>query len=139
MVETHDIKPSLTSQDIVCAETPVPPCGMVVFGASGDLTARKLLVSLAQLFAQDLLNEHFFLLGCGRTNYSDTEFRNIAQQSLRENAGGLSISAIQSFVRKLYYISGDYSESEEKTDKREEKSSKKDASKADNKDKGGDQ
>jgi len=110
MVETHNIKPSLTAQDIVCAETPAPPCAMVVFGASGDLTGRKLLVSLARLFAQDLLNEHFFLLGCGRTNYSDKEFRSIAQQSLRENVGGLSISAIQGFIRKLYYVSGDYSD-----------------------------
>jgi glucose-6-phosphate 1-dehydrogenase len=102
------IKLSVTSPDIICVDTPAPPCAMVVFGASGDLTIRKLLVSLTKLFAQNLLDEHFFLLGCSRTNYSDAEFRNLAQKSLRENAAGLSIGVIKSFIKKLYYVSGDY-------------------------------
>ncbi|GAG56507.1 unnamed protein product, partial [marine sediment metagenome] len=48
---------------------------LVVFGASGDLTHRKLLVSIFQLFTQNLLDENFYLLGCGRKKLSDGDFR----------------------------------------------------------------
>ena len=40
-----------------------PPCAMVIFGASGDLTARKLIPALYRLFKDGLLNKDFFVLG----------------------------------------------------------------------------
>ena len=97
-----EIKPSLTKQDIICAETPAPPSALVVFGASGDLTHRKILPSLFQLFRQNLLNESFYLLGCGRKKLSDPQFRQTAQQSLSTDTDA------DDFINKLYYISGDY-------------------------------
>jgi glucose-6-phosphate 1-dehydrogenase len=97
-----EIKPSLTKQDILCAETPAPPAALVVFGASGDLTHRKILPSLFQLFRQNLLNEHFYLLGCGRKTLSDRQFRQTAHQSLATDTDA------DDFISRLYYISGDY-------------------------------
>ena len=38
-----EIQPSVNKQEILCAEIPGEPCGLVVFGASGDLVSRKLL------------------------------------------------------------------------------------------------
>jgi glucose-6-phosphate 1-dehydrogenase len=94
--------------DIICAETPAPPTALVVFGASGDLAHRKLLPSLAQIQERGLLSEQFCLLGCGRTEYSDDQFRQFAADAIHKNAGGVSSDASNAFLQKLYYLSGDY-------------------------------
>ncbi|MDD5064662.1 MAG: glucose-6-phosphate dehydrogenase [Phycisphaerae bacterium] len=105
------IQPSLDRQDIICAETPAPPSAMVVFGASGDLSRRKLLVSIFQLFAQDLLDEKFYLLGCGRKKLTDEDFRKTAQQAIRETRTDAAAKDINAFTEKLYYVDGDYEDS----------------------------
>jgi glucose-6-phosphate 1-dehydrogenase len=102
------IQPSLSPQDIICAETAAPPNAMVVFGASGDLTRRKLLVSIFQIFTQDLLDERFYLLGCGRKKLTDEDFRKTAQQAIRENHSDASVKDLNAFTEKLYYVDGDY-------------------------------
>jgi len=106
----QNIRPSITQRGVICAEITAPPIAMVVFGASGDLTRRKLLVSLFEVSKRDLLNERFYLLGCGRKELSDEQFRQMAQQTIQENSGDTSAEAIASFVDKLYYMSGDYSD-----------------------------
>jgi glucose-6-phosphate 1-dehydrogenase len=104
------IQLSLSSQDIICAETPAPPNAMVVFGASGDLARRKLLVSIFQIFTQDLLDEKFYLLGCGRKKLTDEDFRKTAQQAIRESSGDVSAKDLNAFTEKLYYVDGDYND-----------------------------
>ncbi len=107
----EEILPSITEQDILCAETPAGPSAMVVFGASGDLTRRKLLVSLAELFARDLIPKEFYLLGCGRTQYSDEQFRKMADESLAAADEDIPEEVKKRFIERLYYLSGDYSDS----------------------------
>lgn len=51
------------------------PCGLVIFGASGDLTKRKILPSVYRLQRNRLLPEKFFILGTGRTEMSTDQFR----------------------------------------------------------------
>lgn len=48
---------------------------LIIFGASGDLTKRKLIPALFDLYEQDLLPENFAVLGASRTALSDEEFR----------------------------------------------------------------
>jgi glucose-6-phosphate 1-dehydrogenase len=103
-----EIQPTLDQQDIICAETPAPPNAMVVFGASGDLAHRKLIPSIFNIFAQDLLDEKFYLLGCGRKKLTDEDFRETAQQAIRESHSGASVKDLNAFTEKLYYIEGDY-------------------------------
>jgi len=62
----------------------VPPTVLVIFGASGDLTARKLLPALYNLAADNLLPADFHLIGVGRTAQSDAEFRQSALAAIRE-------------------------------------------------------
>ncbi|MHC4110931.1 MAG: glucose-6-phosphate dehydrogenase [Planctomycetota bacterium] len=104
----QEIQPSVAQQDIICAEIAAPPTAMVVFGASGDLTRRKLLVSLFEVFKRGLLNERFYLLGCGRKEISDEQFRQVAEQAIQEESVDTSAKAIAPFINKLYYMSGDY-------------------------------
>ena len=55
---------------------------LVIFGASGDLTKRKLLPSLYELFARDMLPENFVILGVALTPFSDEEFRILHKDNL---------------------------------------------------------
>jgi glucose-6-phosphate 1-dehydrogenase len=58
------------------------PCAVVIFGASGDLTKRKLIPALYALATQGLLPSGFAVVGAGRTAISDEQFRN----AMREGA-----------------------------------------------------
>ena len=51
------------------------PCAMVIFGATGDLTARKLVPALYNLRTATLLNDRFVVVGIGRRDYTDDAFR----------------------------------------------------------------
>ncbi len=58
-------------------------CILVIFGASGDLTHRKLMPAIFALEVQNLLPENFRILGIGRTEMSDAEFRDKMKQGIK--------------------------------------------------------
>jgi len=107
----QQIEPSLTGQDIVCVDSKAQGCGLVVFGASGDLARRKLLISLFNLFTRELLSDNFYLMGCGRKELSDDEFRQIALEAIAETPDATKQKA-KSFVNRFYYTAGSYDEPE---------------------------
>ncbi|MFA7486438.1 MAG: glucose-6-phosphate dehydrogenase, partial [Phycisphaerae bacterium] len=92
------ITPKISQMDIVCAESSAGPAGIVVFGASGDLTKRKLIPSLLDIYKRGLVSENFYVLGCGRSRITDEQFQQAAEKS----------SESAEFMKKLHYISGDY-------------------------------
>ncbi|MDD5459939.1 MAG: glucose-6-phosphate dehydrogenase, partial [Phycisphaerae bacterium] len=106
------IQPSLSRQDIICAETPAPAAAMVVFGASGDLAHRKLIPSIFNLFTQDLLDERFYLLGCGRKKITGEQFRESVKQAIRRSRSGALAKDLDAFAEKIYFASGDYDNAE---------------------------
>ncbi len=80
-----------------------PALALVVFGASGDLTARKLLPALAALSEHGALPAGFSVVGVARTDWSDDEFRQVAVQ-----AAGDHSPAWQKVVDNFRYVSGEY-------------------------------
>jgi len=104
----EQIRPSVVQFDIVCAETKAPPNAIVVFGASGDLTHRKLIPSIYQLFAQELIDKRFYLLGCGRKGFTDEQFRKAAEESIRKSCHYVSSTQLDMFCSRLYYTAGSY-------------------------------
>ena len=72
---------------------------LVIFGASGDLTKRKLIPALFELYKQKMIPENFAVLGASRTELSDEEFRNRADEFI-ENHESLDL-----FKSKLFYQS----------------------------------
>lgn len=60
----------------------IPPTVIVIFGASGDLTSRKLVPALFNLSVDRLLPKRFFLIGYGRKTVSDDDFRSSLKESL---------------------------------------------------------
>jgi glucose-6-phosphate 1-dehydrogenase len=108
----QEIKPSVSKRDILCAETVAGPGALVVFGASGDLVHRKLLVSIFRLYQQNLLDEKFYILGCGRKKFSDGDFRSKAAESILENSNSSFLDDLDAFTNRLYYLDGDYSDAD---------------------------
>jgi glucose-6-phosphate 1-dehydrogenase len=60
------------------------PCVVVIFGATGDLTRRKLVPALYNLFRQGLLPKPFFVIGFARRAQSDADFRQEIQSALED-------------------------------------------------------
>jgi glucose-6-phosphate 1-dehydrogenase len=77
----------------------------VIFGASGDLTKRKLVPSLYALFVQNLLPEEFALLGVSRTAFTDNKFRAAMKSAITEFKEIDNTKKIDEFIRHIYYIS----------------------------------
>ncbi len=50
-------------------------CAIVIMGASGDLTRRKLMPALNQLYRKGKIDDSNVVIGCGRTNFADQSFR----------------------------------------------------------------
>jgi glucose-6-phosphate 1-dehydrogenase len=91
---------------------------LVIFGASGDLTSRKLMPALFSLKVQNLLPEKFAVLGIGRTLFSDIDFRKKMKESILKFAeeNNPDEKLIDDFTESVFYrsmdnaIAGDYTE-----------------------------
>ncbi|MBW8015411.1 MAG: glucose-6-phosphate dehydrogenase [Planctomycetes bacterium] len=105
-----EVYPSVDKQEMICAEVPGRPCGLVVFGGSGDLTRRKIIDSLFQLFVRGLLSDKFYFLGCGRKKLSDADYRVIAERAI--NRGDSSESQVCQFLSLFHFITGSYDDPE---------------------------
>src|SRR5229473_1244613 len=64
--------------------SPADPCTIVIFGASGDLSRRKLIPSLYSLAAQDCLARRFAIIGFARTPMTDEAFQQSAVDSVKK-------------------------------------------------------
>lgn len=80
---------------------------LVIFGASGDLTRRKLIPAIFNLARQKLIPENFAVIGVGRTQLSDQDFRNKMNDALKEFAQIKpdEKEIIEKFLDNLYYQS----------------------------------
>jgi glucose-6-phosphate 1-dehydrogenase len=93
------------------AEERVPePAAMVIFGASGDLTHRKLLPALYSLTRDRLLPARFAIIGFARRAVSDDAFREEMRAACSEFARRRPIDPElwASFARNIYYQQGEY-------------------------------
>jgi len=83
------------------------PCVIVIFGASGDLTARKLTPALFSLFCQGSLPEHVAIVGAGRTAMTDLEFRGMLLAALPDS-GARRRERWEEFAARISYRVIDY-------------------------------
>lgn len=94
-----------------CMETRPEPCGIVIFGASGDLTHRKLLPALFNLFRKNLFSDNFFILGCALSPMGNEGFQQRVRDSIEKHFGDSASSDMDEFLRRCIYHAGDYLES----------------------------
>jgi glucose-6-phosphate 1-dehydrogenase len=95
-------------------ERSAEPCALIIFGATGDLTRRKLIPALFRLSLQRQIPAEFAVLGVSRQPLSDDEFRSIMHQALQEfgDKEEFDESSWQSFATGLFYVNGDFSDTE---------------------------
>jgi glucose-6-phosphate 1-dehydrogenase len=87
----------------------VPPQAIVIFGASGDLTRRKLLPAFFHLYVEGLLPREFVIVGFARTEWTDDSFREHAQRSIAEFGRADARGEIwDEFARHLVYFRGEF-------------------------------
>src|SRR5271170_6092426 len=89
---------------------PADPCTIVIFGASGDLSRRKLVPALYGLAAQNCLARRFAIIGFARTAMSDEAFQKSAIDSIKKfgDAGPGADIQCKEFAQALAYVSGEY-------------------------------
>ncbi|MBZ0189417.1 MAG: glucose-6-phosphate dehydrogenase [Candidatus Obscuribacterales bacterium] len=90
------------------------PFSLVIFGAHGDLTKRKLIPAIYALYIQNLLPESFAILGSSRTAMTDEEFGNAMKESVIKYGEEIAFTeeSWSRFSRCLYYRAGNATEIE---------------------------
>jgi glucose-6-phosphate 1-dehydrogenase len=83
---------------------------LIIFGATGDLTKRKLIPSLFSLYQQDLLPSDFKIVAFARRPKDDEEFRADMSEALKTFHGSVGDSAESDrFLSMIHYHRGDFS------------------------------
>lgn len=87
-----------------CLEVSPVPNTVVIFGASGDLSNRKLIPALYSLFRRKLLHEKSRIVGCARTPMDDVSWRDMIRKKMSPSAD------LDAFLALLHYEAGDYAD-----------------------------
>ena len=87
------------------------PCAVVVFGASGDLTSRKVFPALYRLMLAKRLSERMVIIGAARTAMDDESFRRRMRRAV-EHEPGFDAEEFQRLAPRLRYVTLDYGEPE---------------------------
>ena len=104
-MESSYIKGKACNLDNICdclSVGDLDPCTIVIFGASGDLTARKLIPALYRMFVNDSLPQPVSIVGCARTEFPGESF----QERLREacvSANTADMDLWPEFASHLFY------------------------------------
>src|ERR1700683_2038373 len=90
------------------------PCTIIIFGASGDLTKRKLLPALYTLNLASSLDESFHVLGIGQDQMTDQRFRDSKAEGGADDQEGTVLSPDKwgNFEQRLFYIQGELTDQE---------------------------
>jgi glucose-6-phosphate 1-dehydrogenase len=99
-----------TKEELCLLEVTPDPCGIIVFGASGDLTHRKLLPSLHFLASQGLMPKDFYILGVSRTKMTDEQFRENVKVAVSDPS--IPVEKTRAFLERCFYFSGEYVKAE---------------------------
>src|SRR6267143_2762735 len=90
-------------------EKTAEPCTVVIFGASGDLTKRKLVPALYRLVQERLVPAEFAIVGLARTAMSDDAFRDKMKESVAQFSEAKSVDeeVWHSFAQGIFYLPAD--------------------------------
>jgi glucose-6-phosphate 1-dehydrogenase len=109
-----DMKEENPLREGVRLERTADPCIVVIFGASGDLTKRKLVPALYRLTQERLLPAEFAIVGVARTAMGIEDFRDKMKEAVASftEAKRVDESVWQSFAQGIFYLTGDITDPE---------------------------
>jgi glucose-6-phosphate 1-dehydrogenase len=119
-VNQTTITGSIIPEELDAGRQPLPltyvedPVTITIFGATGDLTQRKLVPALYALYCQGLFRERFTIVGFARRNFSDESFRGRMREAIRE-FGRLHTeeAALDRFAGRIFYHQGNLENAED--------------------------
>ena len=86
-----------------------PPCVMVIFGATGDLTKRKLIPALLNLAQEGLLSKQFAIIGFAFDQLTTDSFRSQLSSEINQfTSHPVDKPLWQWFQQRIYYVQGDF-------------------------------
>jgi len=89
------------------------PCVMVIFGASGDLTKRKLIPALYNLAKENLLSRQFAIVGFAYAHLTSESFRDQLSKDIKSFATSAVDDEVWDwFRRRIYYVRGSFEDAE---------------------------
>ncbi len=90
---------------------PGDPCTMVIFGATGDLTRRKLIPALYNLAKENLLSREFAIIGVARNELTSEQFRDNLSKDMPEFLGcPLDNDLWEWFLKRITYMQGEFND-----------------------------
>jgi glucose-6-phosphate 1-dehydrogenase len=111
MPPTEQVAETSSQRESGKSMAPADPCTIVIFGASGDLSRRKLVPALYGLAAQNCLARRFAIIGFARTKMTDEKFQESAIESVKEFADANTKSQeCREFSQALAYVAGNYND-----------------------------
>ena len=94
-----------------------PPAVVIIFGAGGDLTKRKLIPALFNLSKGGLLSSNFAMVGINRVETDDKGYRDTISEEITEyDAEGFDQKLWDEDVQKAYHLKGDFTSEKTYTD-----------------------
>jgi glucose-6-phosphate 1-dehydrogenase len=104
-------RPSIENAVPIAGKT-APPCCLVIFGAAGDLTQRKLVPALYNLARQRLIPNDFAVIGFARRDYGEDQFRAYLESEVKSHLGGEVDPTIWTWLAsRTHYVAGEFDES----------------------------
>lgn len=104
-------QPNPLLEGLTLRRTP-DPCALVIFGASGDLTHKKLMPALYALALRRLLPPRFSVIGVARTEGSDESFREEMKAAVSQHARDAFRQDVwDELAASLHYVSTDFADS----------------------------
>ena len=92
---------------------PTGPCVMVIFGGTGDLTARKLFPAIYNLVKSKLLSSDFAIVGVGRNDYTREQYQKIMGDNLDKFATSKVDPKLRDWmVQRVFYVGGEFHDPE---------------------------
>jgi glucose-6-phosphate 1-dehydrogenase len=87
------------------------PCVLVIFGASGDLTHKKLMPALYSLMVRRLLPPRFAIVGVSRSEGDDDSFRKDMQEAVRKYARDEFRQEVwDELAQSMHYVATDFAD-----------------------------
>lgn len=83
---------------------------MIIFGASGSLAKLKLFPSIYQLSAEDRMPKDYKIVGYGRSEISNDDFRAFFKKSVMERTEHVDEKKLDDLLKNIFYVNGQYNE-----------------------------
>jgi glucose-6-phosphate 1-dehydrogenase len=87
---------------------PIAPTVCILLGGTGDLAQKKLLSSLAHLYAHNLLGPRFSLLGCSRDAHTDESYRSFVREKILRVKPQYDTETLEHFLSHVTYLQGSF-------------------------------